>query len=256
VAALLSNQEKKFAQDWAAVSAAFPSLSKDRYLYSWLLVNTRTFYYTAPITPKRPRPKDPNECMALNPFADYFNHACTGCVVEFSPAGFEITANRVCEVGEEIYISYGKHSNDFLLAEYGFIMDENECDEVCLDELLLQEMTKEQKEMVKDAGFLGNYALDHEGVCYRTQVALRALCVPGRRWQRFVTGEDDGEKDQPKADELLSKLLKQSELTALDTIDKLSPFLNTEDEYQAETLIRRWKQILHLVRAAIKHASC
>ncbi|CAI4214496.1 unnamed protein product [Parascedosporium putredinis] len=38
--------------------------------------------------------------------------------------------------GEEVYICYGRHSGDFLLAEYGFSPDENAWDEVSLDEVV------------------------------------------------------------------------------------------------------------------------
>lgn len=193
--------------------------------------------------------------MALNPFADYFNHSSQGCKVEFGPDGFEITSNQVYKKGEEIYISYGKHSNDFLLAEYGFIMDENDSDQLLLDEAIIPNMNVDQLELVKDAGFLRNYVLDKEAVCYRTEVALRVLCVPERRWQRFVTGEDDGESDQANVDELLFKGLKLLETKALDTIDQLSS-LKTKEVPQAETLMRRWNQVLLLLKTSMERTAC
>lgn len=61
---LLDKQRKNFEKDWASVSAAFPfptkneikpSCTRDEYLYAWLLVNTRCFYYTTPQTEKLPK---------------------------------------------------------------------------------------------------------------------------------------------------------------------------------------------------------
>lgn len=61
---LLDKQRKKFDKDWASVSAAFPfparngirsSCTQDEYLYAWLLVNTRCFYYTTPQTERLPK---------------------------------------------------------------------------------------------------------------------------------------------------------------------------------------------------------
>lgn len=246
--ALLSNQIKKFELDWATVSGEFPDLSRDHYLYNWLIVNTRTFYYVPPGTKRK---KDPKDCMALNPFADYFNHSSQGCTVEFGPDGFEITSNKVYDEGEEIYISYGKHSNDFLLAEYGFIMVDNDFDHILLDSVIIPQMDAEQFELVKDAGYLGNYVLDKESVCYRTEVALRALCIPARRWQRFVDSGDEGKHDQAMVDELLMKVLKLYLAKAQGLIKQLLS-LEMKGSSQVETLMRRWNQILSVLQAAIE----
>ncbi|ELR03202.1 hypothetical protein VC83_02324 [Pseudogymnoascus destructans] len=245
--ALLSNQIKKFELDWATVSGAFPAIDRDHYLYSWLIVNTRTFYYVPPGTKKK---KDSKDCMALNPFADYFNHASQGCTVEFGPEGFEITTNKVYGEGEEIYISYGKHSNDFLLAEYGFIMAGNDFDHILLDSVIIPKMDAVQLQLVRDAGYLGKYVLDNECVCYRTEVVLRALCMPARRWERFVDSGVDGQHDQAMANELLIKVLKLYVAKAQNLIEQLLS-LEVKDRSQVETLVRRWNQILSFLQGAI-----
>ncbi len=113
--------------------------------------------------------------MVLNPFADYFDHADEGCSVEYGPKGFKISSDRVYERDDEIYISYGSHSNDFLLAEYGFILPGNKWDEIQLDHILLAELSTRQRYQLEELGFLGKYALDHGTVCHRTHVALRLI---------------------------------------------------------------------------------
>jgi hypothetical protein len=120
----------------------------------------------------------PDHCMALNPFADYFNHTDQGCDVTVGPTGYRVMTDQVIEKGCEIYISYRNHSNDFLLAEYGFISPKNKWDEVRLDYYILLDMTRKQREQLKDSDHFGKYTLDREAVCYRTQVALRLLFVP------------------------------------------------------------------------------
>jgi hypothetical protein len=245
--ALLENQQRKFQKDWAAVSKAFPQLACDTYLYNWLIVNTRTFYWVTPGNKKRPPPDD---CMALNPFADYFNHADTGCVVEFGPKGFSIVSDRVYEEGEEMYISYGNHSNDFLLAEYGFVLLENRWDEVQLDQVILPKLSTSQRECLEEAGFLGNYMLDSQTICHRSQVALRIICVSRRAWLRFVNGEDDGDRDQQTVNTLLLRLLSEYRITASQSAKQVmssrSGFLS-----QRQMLSRRWRQIEDLLRDAI-----
>ncbi|KAH7342382.1 hypothetical protein BKA65DRAFT_503985, partial [Rhexocercosporidium sp. MPI-PUGE-AT-0058] len=205
-AKLVANQQSKLQQDWVLTSAAFPVITYQAYLHSWLLINTRTFYFVSPIRKGKPRPppapKNRDDCMALNPFADYFNHISSpsACEVNFSADGYTITTSVPIKKGEEVYISYGNHSNDFLLAEYGFILagDTNQWDEVELDCYVLGLLSADKKEVLEEEGFLGNYVLDRETVCYRTQVALRLACLPVGQWRRFVAGSDDGEKDQGK----------------------------------------------------------
>ncbi len=73
---LLAGQQQKFTRDWARVSAIMPGADRDRYLCNWLIINTRTFYHELPGRKKRGIAR--KDCMALVPFADYFNHADEG----------------------------------------------------------------------------------------------------------------------------------------------------------------------------------
>ncbi|KAK4162486.1 hypothetical protein QBC43DRAFT_321489 [Cladorrhinum sp. PSN259] len=247
---LLTKQEKKFQIDWELASAAFPSLTREKYLYYWLLVNTRTFYHENATTAKLRK----DDRMVLQPVADLFNHAeLSGCEVAFSPASFTITAERDFEEGEEVYICYGKHSNDLLLVEYGFVLDENRWDEVVLDEVVVQEMTERQKELLDERGFLGNYVLDERTPgCYRTQVALRLLSVPLKQWEEFVdTGEDGGELVQKKVDKLFVRILR-SYLDKIKGVVGELVGMNTGLECQREVLIKRWRQIQGMVDKTVK----
>ncbi|KAH7412629.1 hypothetical protein BKA64DRAFT_702750 [Cadophora sp. MPI-SDFR-AT-0126] len=257
-AKLLSNQQSKLKQDWALTSAAFPTIIYEAYLHSWLVINTRTFYFVSPAPKNKskpvPTPKNRDDCMALNPFADYFNHTSSpsACEVGFSEDGYTITSTVPIKKGEEIYISYGHHSNDFLLTEYGFILagDTNKWDEVELDVYVLELLSAEKKEMLEEEGFLGNYVLDRETVCYRTQVALRLACLPLSKWRSFVNGLDDGEKDQAKVDRVLLKLLGKYQKDVLEKI-RLVNILDEGKPDQRDTLNNRWRQIDTLLQRAI-----
>jgi len=247
---LFEAQKKKISLDWAAVSTAFPTLSYDVYLYHWFIVSTRTFYYTSPKI-KSKKPLDRNDCLALIPFADYFNHADVGSEVTFSPAGYKICTDRQIRKGEEIFISYGNHSNDFLLAEYGFILDENQWDETPLDDFILPLFSEAQKQTLKEAGFLGKFVLDRETVCYRTQVALRLLCVPPNKWQRLVAnGSVDEDKHQEAVNTILLKVLRGYLEVAHERLEQVE-VLDCGLSSQRDTLVRRWKQIHLLLAAAI-----
>jgi hypothetical protein len=232
------------------VSAKFPALSYEAYLHKWLIVNTRTFYFVLPSLPEKIKTRIPRDCrLTLNPFADYFNHSSVGCSVTFSSSGYTITTSTPIQEGEEVYISYGNHSNDFLLVEYGFILDANSWDEISLDEFILPMMSSRQRDMVEEVGFLGNYVLDKDTVCYRTQVALRSLVSSPRKWKGFVEGIDSGDKYEGEVDELLLQVIT---LYKKDVEKVFAELLKQRPESLAETdvLFRRYEQIVALLNCA------
>ncbi|KAK3363597.1 hypothetical protein B0T25DRAFT_587507 [Lasiosphaeria hispida] len=253
---LVQKQLAKFALDHASFQTSLPSLPssptvpRDTYLYTWLLTNTRTFYFETPRTLRLRLPRD--DRMVLQPVADLFNHAAAGCAVSFDAASFTITADRPYAAGDEVYICYGQHSNDFLLAEYGFVLEENGWDEVGLDEAVLAELDGKQRERLEERGFLGGYVLDADTVCYRTQVALRLLCVPLREWRRFVDGGvgEGEEAAQAKVDRLLVKILRRYLVKIDGTLETLST-LEVGEVGQREMLSMRWQQIRGLVDKTI-----
>jgi hypothetical protein len=244
----LRKQQSKYARDWEEVRLAFPAVKEDDYRYAWLLVNTRTFYYS---TPKTEKLYHKDDRMALQPVADLFNHADEGCSVAFDAESFTIKANRTYEAGEEVFICYGRHSNDFLLAEYGFVLEENRWDEVGLDEPVLSQLGKEQREDLEDAGFSGNYRLDADTVCYRTQVAVRRMCMPVDKWRRLIEGLEDAEVLKGKVDKLIVGILRTYEKDVLGIIAELENMKDgTQD--QRDVLIRRWGQVRVLVEDTIR----
>lgn len=270
---LLENQDKKFGEDW--LEAMDPMVyrpedyTRTDFMHAWILVNTRTFYYTPPNYKKTRNKKrfpwldpDPNENMALNPFADYFNHSSPPtCEVSYSEKGFDIEAVLPVKTGEEVYISYGKHSNDFLLAEYGFIMDENENDSISMDDLVMKRIEetggkiagKSRRINCEGWGFWGKYTLDKDGVCYRTQVALKSLVMSERRWEHLCRGNDIGEDEEEAYVEVLREVLEECLETAKKAVKSLQR-MKTEETEEAEardTLMRRWKQIVALVQKVL-----
>lgn len=237
---LLQRQIVKLSRDWTAVSDCYDQLSAEHYAYHWLLVSTRTFYYTPPEDLSSPEadattPRESDECLAIVPFGDYFNHsssAIEGCKVSYSPKGYEFVVEEATPQGAELFISYGNHSNDFLLVEYGFIIPDdgehnNVHDALALDPVVLPLFTPSQRDLLASAGYLGNYFLNamtppltrtmtanggepeiNDLVCYRTTTALRLLCMPLRKWKRGVSGGfDDADTHGRQVVNLILKVL-------------------------------------------------
>lgn len=273
----LARQTAKLERDWEGVQGAFLSETDadaeaatalhTRYTNAWLLVNSRTFYYTtarsATVHPQH------DDHMAMQPVADLFNHAADGgCRVTYGPEGFCFVADRLYAAGDEVPISYGAHADDMLLVEYGFVLAapgiHNRWDEVCLDAAILPRMAAFLRADLEEAGFLGRYMIDADtpGGCYRTQVALRRiLCGRTQRaaWQRFVDGGGEGDGggrssiiSQERVDALLGECLAdmgERARAAVAQIEKLAKD-GIGSESQRELLTRRWQQIEAMVDEA------
>lgn len=183
--------------------------------------------------------------------------------------------------GEEVYVHYGSHTNDFLLIEYGFILSENNYDALSLDHLLLPLISQPSEDALRSDGFYANYTLlrNAEGsleVCRRTQAVLRLLYLPARRYAAFVGG-DEGETDQGIVNLHLKKHLEdysrniiaiEEDIEALvvgDIQDEKSTstlkrrrksttaILNADvTAEQKDILLRRWKQVRDIVNELLK----
>ncbi|KAI0192811.1 SET domain-containing protein [Astrocystis sublimbata] len=253
--ALLAAQEAKFQRDREAAAAAFPEELVERgkkgegyrrYRHAWLLVNSRTFYYLDAALKKR-RGATRDDHMALQPVADLFNHAAEAdCHTAYGGDGFSFRATKDIKEGEEVRICYGQHGGDFLLVEYGFVMEGNCWDEVLLDDVLMKRLDEKQKERLEENGFLGRYVLDSDTVCHRTQVALRLLCCKVGEWMRFVNGSDDGEASQGVVDALLSELLREYLDVIEETVERIRT-LEVGLHSQTALLVERWEQVRRLV---------
>ncbi|KAG7290819.1 hypothetical protein NEMBOFW57_000823 [Staphylotrichum longicolle] len=226
---ILLKQQRDFHRDWSLFTKAFPDVPRDEYLVSWFRISTRTFSYETPQMETYPW----HDRLALVPVADLFNHADGGCKVSYSPDGFEVCADRAYAAGQEVHISYGAHSNDFLLAEYGFVMAENRWDKVCLDDVILPKLGAAQRAQLEEKGLLGPFLLDAESLgCNKTQAALRLLCCTREQWQEF-------------------SLLDEYLVLAGKTLESIG-LLQDGRDVQRELLRQRWEQIDAMVTRAIK----
>ncbi|KIW14770.1 hypothetical protein PV08_07555 [Exophiala spinifera] len=247
---VLSKQAAKIQKDWDAVSAGHINISFEEFRYFWLLINTRTFYHTPPKM-KLP-PVNSDECLAVVPYGDYFNHADIGCKVSYSASSYEITADRRYDRGEEVLISYGSHSNDLLLVEYGFIFDGNRWDETTLDDVVIPLLSEDRKKILQDEGYWLNYHLDRDGACYRTKVAVRLLCMPLRQWRRgLAKGFDDDDRYKRIVNGLLLKVFGNYRSIVRGRLEQISK-LTAGVHVQRDILRRRWGQIDAIILAAIE----
>ncbi|KAL8645578.1 MAG: hypothetical protein Q9226_007239 [Calogaya cf. arnoldii] len=252
---LLRKQRKKLKADWKKVGEALPNISFERYVHFWFLVSTRTFYFEMPNVKTHP-PR--NDRIVMCPFMDLFNHNDTGCNVHYADTGYTVTTDKTYDAGDEVYVSYGQHSNDFLLVEYGFVLDSNRWDSTPIDHCLMTHLVNTSvEEQLQQAGYLGGYFLNHDGVCYRAQVATRAQLLTEDLWNDFVAGRDlDNTKDEHEAQALIeSQVLEPYLREAEDALDRLHSSYERSSSTSPRScriLLQRWKQIRALLQRAAK----
>lgn len=250
---MLSKQRAKIQIDRKALRGYLDddTLKSDLYTYYWLVVNSRCFYWDYPTASKgrkpakRRRKLPPDECMALCPVADYFNHADEGCDFDSDATGCWITADKDYQAGEELYISYGRHSNDFLLVEYGFTLSENKWDVVKLDEFILSKLNASQKQLLEEFGLLGNYSLDKDGICFRTECALRGLILGKQKWRNFMSGDYDGEAERNTAQRRLGEVVQAFNAEVKRALKAINILVASPSK---AALLRRWIQMEELVQ--------
>ncbi|KAK6849750.1 set domain protein [Apiospora arundinis] len=244
---IVQKQHVKFEQQWGAAAKAFPSLTRDEYMYFWLLVNTRTFYLETPELEAFPW----DDRLALLPIADLFNHADQGCHVAYGADGYTITANRRYERGDEVFASYGDHPNDLLLAEYGFVMSENKWDAVCLDEVVMPKLTPAQKQELDSNGHGGPYMLAAStGPSRQLAAVLRLLTSSGASSRASSADEDQRLVLDVNATKLLKTILSESLEKAQEMRAKVHE-LQVGNAAQRDTLSQRWEQIEDLLSQEI-----
>ncbi|KAF2757560.1 SET domain-containing protein [Pseudovirgaria hyperparasitica] len=249
---LLDSQQKKYQKDFHDLKMYLPASSEHLFKYFWLIINTRVFYWNYPATPLSRMPKrrsdlKSEDCLALCPFGDYFNHTDVGgCDVTTDRSGYSVVSTKTYKAGEEVFFSYGGHSNDYLLAEYGFMLPNNHWDSVSLDHLIVPKLTAEQKDVLKDDRLLGEYTLSivdsKPAVCYRTLAALRLATTPQQRYRNFVSGIGDDSRDQETVDEAVERLFDDFAKECSEAKASLKE-LSGGNGRIAATLVDRWQQI-------------
>ncbi|KAJ5780969.1 hypothetical protein N7457_006129 [Penicillium paradoxum] len=257
---ILSQQAQRLRKAWTDVISAFPDTNWEMFSYNWLIVNTRCFYW---VGKDQETPEDPNDAMGLVPFADYFNHADVARDVKFDEHEYVFCATRDYEEGEEVYMNYGSHPNDTLLAEYGFFLDANEADSIYLDDIVFRDIdTAGQQEELWLNQYYGasNYQVTSHGPCYRTEIAACLSYMKEEDWRNHVLEGQSQGLDESRSEATIKRWIMtyaaeaEANMTALQKAMELNDTIQ-EHRSKAEMLLRRWKQIKDLCEHAAEAVS-
>ncbi|KAF7717287.1 Uncharacterized protein PECH_007566 [Penicillium ucsense] len=251
---LLPAQQIRLRKAWADVTAAVPEIDWKSFSYHWLILNTRSFYWVA--AGEEP-PEDRNDAMAMLPFADYFNHADIECDVKFDEDGYTLRATENYEKGDEVYMSYGGHPNDLLLAEYGFFLEHSDSDCLYLDDIIFRDLdNKDKQEELWLNQYYGNYQLVSQGVCYRTEVAAALVYMSEEDWRSHVLEGSTKGLDENKSETIIKGWIRTYAAEADAAIASLQQAMKSHavvkaHRQKAETLLRRWTQIKSICESGL-----
>lgn len=218
----VASQQQRLFKDWADTnsSLAFPDSMKltewRLYVWAWLVVNTRCIHlgrkkcnsianqaYSSTSSYMLGSIGD-RDTITLAPVLDLLNHSSVADIeghFDSQNRQFVIKTNVPFCKGKEVFISYGPHDNEFMFAEYGFVLKDNPYQYLHLDfavdlwvNAFKQRLQQHQQskwrardmqpadvdvlvDLLKREGLWGDYVLSFEDTeCpYRLQAALQLL---------------------------------------------------------------------------------
>ena len=179
------------------------------YLWSWMCINSRCLYMEIP------QSKNAADNFTMAPYVDFLNHSCDDqCGLKIDGTGFQVYTTCSYNPDEQLFLSYGPHSNEFLLCEYGFTLPENKWNDLDVSDYILPLMKPQQIEFLNDYSYYGEYTINEEsGMSFRTEVALAVLqeLIPeeSRKLLALVNGYNDGSVYERNSKTLLKKILER-----------------------------------------------
>lgn len=308
---LLKAQTIRYRQDFEKAISLIPSAkasyqhcprnAEDSFKYAWCIVNTRCLYFNPTLTLAQSTKHNndsllirqditpsSNHHMVLCPLIDLFNHTSPSpspfsfpsssktCTVTHTTLGFTVRAPQTPPLNEasQLFVSYGPHSNSFLLSEYGFLLSSttddtntNAFDTLPLDPLILPILTQSQKDRLEMKGYLGAYTLfsaaangGKAGVCWRTEVVARITRVVDGEWERFADGlvnEDEDGDVAREAEERIRGWVAEMERWARRSVEGLEGMIAGDDEdeqQQHPEIVRLFHDDMHDLDDSVNEA--
>ncbi|KAE8154653.1 SET domain-containing protein [Aspergillus avenaceus] len=250
---MLAQEEARLRKSWDQVLAVFPGTEWTAFVYNWLIINSRSFYY---VSPGGEEPEDWNDAIAMVPYADYFNHEDNAaCEVRYDNIDYTFRSTKRYEQGEEVYMSYGPHSNDFLFTEYGFTLDTNANDAIYLDDIIFQDLTiQDKKELVHHDSF-GNYEVTATELSPSILTAACLKYMSKRDFRIYIEGRSKRAYDAGKSVEVIQGWIEVYRKECEETTSILQGMSKESKGWEAErleVLLSRWGQIKRLCEGGIQ----
>lgn len=232
-------------------------LSKQDFQWSWLVINSRCIYQELSSQSTR------DDNYACSPLIDMINHvpsAVPHCKLSYDIKGLSIITQSSYRPGAEIFISYGAHSNEHLLCDYGFVIPHNSDNSLDLDHALCKLLKSWHTNLLMELGYYEDYTIDLQGMMsFRTEVALRVAllseqaCEEGsdkcRKLVHFVNGRNNGQQEQADVLILLRSILEHELEETEVTMSKIDQCTHIEN---MRLLKQLWYDRQEILRNAIR----
>lgn len=216
------------------------------FLHIYFIINSRCLFFEIPL-----KEGDIFSQFTLVPFVDFLNHSDqvdVYCYPKFEkrtrPGYFLGKFNIICGVhnyvqpGEQILLNYGAHSNDFLLNEYGFTLDQNKWNYINIDKEIMTIIDQDKKirTYLEEKGYLGDYTINGEEISYRTLVAMSLIVTKDfKRVEKLINGYISEDFFLPKIKPVLINIFKK----VIDDSEKKINLLKVHPAMKANELCVR-----------------
>lgn len=185
-------------------------ITSERYLWAWMCINSRCLYM------ELRESNDTADNFTMAPLVDFVNHSDEDhCRLKIDNKGFHVITTTKYPSQSQIYLSYGPHSNGFLLCEYGFVLPSNKWNDIDISRYIKQDLNTDQIEFLKQYEYFDNYTIAKGSVSYRTEIALAVMQESkpfnSRKLLAYVKGLTDGESYTQSGKEILHDILNELE---------------------------------------------
>lgn len=216
IQAWLLNNVEQFRQD--GYECPSPEDLYDNFLHVYFIINSRCLYSKVHL-----KKDDIESQFTMVPFVDFLNHTeeidshCYPKITRNPRASLEVGAfslrcgdHSYNTVGEPVLLNYGPHSNDFLLNEYGFVLQTNRWNYIDISDEIISLVGEDNamESFLKKHGYWGNYTINESEVSYRVLVALSLIVTKDyKRVEKLLLGVISEDYFLPKISSKLRELL-------------------------------------------------
>ncbi|CCH41620.1 SET domain-containing protein 4 [Wickerhamomyces ciferrii] len=239
----------RFESDFKAVktllethNASKDIINHDKFVLYWMCINSRCLYMEIP------QKKTTSDNFTMAPYVDFINHSTNDqCKLKIDRTGFHVITTSNYKENDELYLSYGPHSNEFLLCEYGFHLSNNEWNDLDITEEVIDLMNDDQIEYLKKVGYYGDYTINKQNVSFRTDVALAVLqerddLTINRRLSALLNGISDGSFYKRRSKQILINILEKVKEDLERNLD-----LNSQDDPNLKVIEALSKERVELI---------